>query len=174
MVEKAIVNGVCFHMVNSWHISVAAESITAFMFARIGYDVSVQYGANQPEYDLMVSKGDSILKVSVKGSRDGGWGLTQGFKKGFSYHEAIDLWLLKHSKKTIFSLVQFKGVQINDMPRVYLATPNEIASLMKKSRNGLGNTVLREKKTWAGNKYNVDEVPTEWLFSIDRVETFFK
>lgn len=31
----------CLRMVNSWHISVAAESITAFMFARIGYDVSV-------------------------------------------------------------------------------------------------------------------------------------
>jgi len=48
-----------------WHIAIAAEAFTAGLFARLGYDVSVQYGADQPEYDLIVSKGDSILKVSV-------------------------------------------------------------------------------------------------------------
>ncbi|WP_036744567.1 hypothetical protein [Paenibacillus sp. HGF7] len=137
-------------MVNSWHVSVAAESITAFLFARIGYDVSVQYGANQPEYDLMVSKEDIIIKVSVKGSRDGGWGLTQGFKnKEVNYHEAINLWLNKHSNKTIFSLVQLKDVPINELPRVYLATPADIADLMKRARNGAGDTVLRENKVWS-------------------------
>jgi hypothetical protein len=56
----------------SWHISVAAEAIAAAQFARCGFDVSVQYGADQPEYDLIVAKGDHLLKVSVKGSRD--WG----------------------------------------------------------------------------------------------------
>jgi len=57
----------------SWHVAVAAEAITAALFAQCGYDVSVQYGANQPEYDLMVAKGDRLLKISVKGSQDGGW-----------------------------------------------------------------------------------------------------
>lgn len=157
-------------LVNSWHVSVAAESITAFLFARIGFDVSVQYGANQPEYDLMVSKGDSIMKVSVKGSRDGGWGLTQGFKsEGVNYHEAIDLWLLKHSKKTIFSLVQFKGVQINEMPRVYIAKPSEVADLMKKTRNGTGDTVLRENKVWTKAQYPDNLIPPEWIFSERRI-----
>ncbi|UVI32110.1 hypothetical protein [Paenibacillus spongiae] len=157
-------------MVNSWHVSVAAESITAFLFARIGFDVSVQYGANQPEYDLMVSKGDNIMKVSVKGSRDGGWGLTQGFKKEVvSYHEAIDLWLLKHSKKTIFSLVQFIGVQINEMPRVYVASPYEVAALMKNARNGIGDTVLREKKVWTKAQYRDDLIPSKWIFSEQRI-----
>jgi hypothetical protein len=33
---------------SSWHVSVAAEAIAAALFARCGYDVSVQYGANQP------------------------------------------------------------------------------------------------------------------------------
>ena len=37
----------------------------------------LQYGANQPEYDLVAVDGDRTLKVSVKGSKDGGWGLTQ-------------------------------------------------------------------------------------------------
>ena len=68
-----------------WHVSVAAESITAALFAQCGYDVSVQYGANQPEYDLMVAKGERLLKISVKGSQDGGWGLSQSFmNKGLS------------------------------------------------------------------------------------------
>ena len=61
---------------SSWHIAVAAEALTAAQFARCGFDVSVQYGANQPEYDLIVAKGDQMLKVSVKGSQDGRWGLT--------------------------------------------------------------------------------------------------
>jgi hypothetical protein len=30
----------------SWHVSVAAESMTALLFARAGFDVSVRYGAN--------------------------------------------------------------------------------------------------------------------------------
>jgi len=65
----------------SWHVAVAAEATAAALFARCGYDVSVQYGANQPEYDLIVAKGEELLKVSVKGSQDGSWGLCQGYLK---------------------------------------------------------------------------------------------
>lgn len=32
---------------NSWQVGVAAEVFAAGQFARCGYDVSVQYGANQ-------------------------------------------------------------------------------------------------------------------------------
>jgi Holliday junction resolvase-like predicted endonuclease len=71
---------------NSWHVGVAAEAMVAAQFARYGYDVSVQYGADQPEYDLIASRGDEILKVSVKGSKDGSWGLTQKYKK---YHRRV-------------------------------------------------------------------------------------
>ena len=77
--------------ITSWHVGIAAEAYAAAIFARCGYDVSVQYGANQPEYDLIVTKEDMMLKVSVKGSQDGMWGLTQNFKKGHTYHEAVDL-----------------------------------------------------------------------------------
>jgi len=52
----------------SWHVGIAAEAFAAGMFARCGYDVSVQYGANQPEYDLMIASGEKVLKISVKGS----------------------------------------------------------------------------------------------------------
>ena len=77
-----------------------------------------------------------MLKISVKGSQDGSWGLTQGFKKNCDYHEAIDRWLASHGKKTIFCLVQFKDVRQDEMPRMYLATPAEIADVMKKTRSG--------------------------------------
>ena len=52
-------------VISSWHVGVAAEAIAAAQFARCGYDVSVQYGANQPEYDLISVHGDQILKISV-------------------------------------------------------------------------------------------------------------
>ena len=116
--------------VSSWHIGVAGEAFAAAQFARYGIDVSVQYGANQPEYDLIATKGDKMLKVSVKGSQDGGWGLTQGYKKGCDYHEAIDKWLAAHGKKTIFCLVQFQNVADDQLPRMYLATPAEIAQAL--------------------------------------------
>ena len=80
--------------VGSWHVGVAAEAYAAGLFARCGIDVSVQYGANQPEYDLVIVRGDQMLKVSVKGSQDGSWGLTQSYIKNADYHAAIDTWLL--------------------------------------------------------------------------------
>lgn len=49
-----------------WHVGVSAEAFAAALIARCGYDVSVQYGANQPEYDLMVVSGDKIYMVIRK------------------------------------------------------------------------------------------------------------
>ncbi len=162
---------------NSWHVGVAAEAIAAAQFARYGYDVSVQYGANQPEYDLIAVSGDKMLKISVKGSKDGGWGLTQGFKKGKTYHEAIREWLNKHHKKTIFCLVQFKNVDETQMPRMYLATPEEIAEVMCREAGGRGDTVLYENHTWGPTAQahgTVDKIPNEWLFTKARVDEMFE
>lgn len=53
----------------SWQIATAAEAFAAAQFARCGWDVSVQYGANQPEYDLVAVCSDIMLKISVKGRR---------------------------------------------------------------------------------------------------------
>jgi hypothetical protein len=52
--------------VNYHQVSVAAESFTAALFAWAGFDISVQYGPNQPEYDLVVVRGPQMLKVSEK------------------------------------------------------------------------------------------------------------
>jgi hypothetical protein len=72
-----------------------------------------------------------MLKVSVKGSRDGGRGLTQTHLSKADYHGAVETWLRKRSNKTLFCFVQFKGVLVTDLPRMYLATPVEVARWLK-------------------------------------------
>ena len=164
-------------LMNSWHVGVAAEAFAAAQFARCGYDVSVQYGANQPEYDLIAVSGDHILKISVKGSQDGSWGLTQSYKKGRSYQETTQKWLDSHHNKTIFCLVQFSDTKIDEMPRIYLASPKEIADRLNASAGGRGETILYENHTWgprAAGYGTTDKVPDEWKFSRYRADYMFR
>lgn len=158
---------------NQWHVATAAEAIAAAQFARCGWDVSVQYGANQPEYDLVVVKKTLILKVSVKGSQDGGWGLTQSYMKDRNYHRAADLWLAKHATDTVMCFVQFQGVAIAQLPRVYLARPVEVAERLRAAAGGRGDTVLNENHTWSSRAQaagTVDRIPVSWQFSSERAE----
>ena len=162
--------------ISSWHVGVAAEAFAAAVFARFGYDISVQYGANQPEYDLIAVSGDRMLKISVKGSQDGSWGLTQSYKRDCDYHEAIARWLAAHHKRTIFCLVQFQGTAPDEMPRIYLATPEEIAERMNATASGRGDTILYENHTWgprAAGSGTTDRVPDEWAISGKRLEYMF-
>ncbi len=162
--------------ISSWHVGVAAEAFAAAVFARYGYDVSVQYGANQPEYDLIAVSGDKMLKISVKGSQDGGWGLTQNYKKGCDYHEATAKWLAAHHKKTVFCLVQFQNTAPNELPRIYLASPKEIADMLDASAGGRGETVLREFHVWgarAAGQGTTDRIPENWVISAERLEHMF-
>ena len=158
---------------SSWRVSVAAESITAALFAGCGYDVSVQYGANQPEYDLMIARGEQMLKISVKGSQDGGWGLCQSYLQEANYHRAIACWEERHSARTVLSLVQFCDVDFNQMPRVYLATPKEIGRRLRDTAKGRGDTILYERHEWGKRAHGagtLEEIPSSWRFSADRVQ----
>jgi Holliday junction resolvase-like predicted endonuclease len=161
---------------NSWQVSVAAEAIAAAQFARCGFDISVQYGANQPEYDLIVARGDLLLKVSVKGSQDGSWGLAQSQLsklRNANYHGAIDEWLKRHGSRTVFCFVQFKNTTLNDLPRVYLARPREIAERLRATAKGRGDTILYESHTWGGRAIGagtVERIPDAWCFSEKRIE----
>ena len=131
----------------SYHVGIAAEAIATVLFARCGYDVSVQYGANQPEYDLMIADSDRILKVSVKGSADGGWGLSQtqlAKLRNANYHGAAEAWLQRHKPRTVVCLVQFKDVADDEMPRTYRAWPKEIAERLTAAAGGRGDTILYE------------------------------
>lgn len=161
---------------NSWQVSVAAEAIAAGQFARAGCDVSVQYGANQPEYDLIVAKGERLMKVSVKGSQDGSWGLVQSdlAKLGkANYHGAIDAWLNRHGSRTVFCFVQFENAKLDEMPRLYLARPSEVAERLKATAKGRGDTILYEKHSWgprAVGAGTIEQIPDNWRFSEERIE----
>lgn len=157
----------------NYHVSIAAEAFAAALFARCGCNVLVQYGANQPEYDLVIKRDGRRLEVSVKGSQDGSWGLTQAHKKGTTYHGAIETWLSRHDPHTLFCLVQFKDVSLGELPRVYLAWPHEIAQRLQETAGGHGDTILYEEKVWtsrARGAGTIDSIPERWKFSLERVD----
>jgi hypothetical protein len=163
--------------VGSWHIAVAAEAFAAALFARCGFDVSVQYGANQPEYDLTVCKSERMLKVSVKGSQDGSWGLTQSYLKSANYHGAVETWLARHKPKTILCFVQFKGVPIEGLPRMYLATPAEVAQRLRETAAGRGDSILYEAHTWgarAKGAGTAERIPDSWRFTVARINALME
>src|SRR5256885_1825835 len=108
---------------SSYAVGVAAEAFAAGVLAHAGYDVSVQYGANRPGYDLVAMKHGRMLRVSVKGSNDGGWGLSQNLKEGRTYHKAADEWLKKNPNDLVFVLIQFKNIPLGNCPDVYVARP---------------------------------------------------
>ena len=165
-------------MKSNWHVATAAEAIAAAQFARLGLDVSVQYGASQPEYDLIVTDGGGrMLKVSVKGSKDGGWGLSQSqltaLRKKYptgrtDYHRAADDWLNRHKPGTIMCFVQFKDSTLADLPRLYLAWPREIYELLKSARGGKGDTTLKER-----DHGQYSSIPGAWKMTEQRVSDLF-
>lgn len=162
------------YMKTSWHVATAAEAFAAGQLARCGWDVSVQYGANQPEYDLIAASGNAMVKMSVKGSQDGSWGLTQSLlsKGEADYHAAVAKWISRHGAKTIFCLVQFKHVTLEQLPRMYLAAPQEIAEWLLNAANGRGDTVLHEKHVWAPRSRaagTIDAIPDSWRFTEQRL-----
>jgi hypothetical protein len=160
-----------------YQVHVAAEAFAAGAVAHGRCNVSVQYAANQPDYDLLAERKDRILKIQVKGSQDGKWGLTQSHMKNKDYHGAADKWLAKQGRKTVYVLVQFKDVEPGQAPRLYLVTPREIATQLKQSRQGHGVTILYEYKKWSGASVasgTVDCIPKSWLFSQARLDAFFE
>lgn len=118
-----------------------------------------------------------MLKVSVKGSQDGSWGLTQSYIKNADYHGAAEKWVQKHSSRTVLCLVQFKDVALDALPRMYLATPVQIVQRLKESANGRGETILYEYHEWGPRAFGygtIDSIPNDWKFSKLRIEDMFK
>lgn len=157
---------------NSYQVGVAAEAFAAAALARAGCNISVQYGANQPEYDLMASKGDKVLKVSVKGSQDGSWIAASSWKnKNGTYAEALKHWEKDHNKKTVLVFVQFKGIEFDVMPRMYMASVREVAEFLSKTRGGHINLILYEHHKYVRGVGvgHEDTIPEEWILSEKRV-----
>lgn len=152
---------------------IAAESYTACLFAQCGYDVLVQYGANQPHYDLVAVSGKRMLPVSVKGSSDGGWMLAVRYVKApVDYHAAIDQWLLAQRPDLVFVFVQFLNVPSGSAPRAYVARPQEIALHLKSQCNGRGHGALHENAQQGSSRSKYDhKIPPAWVVSPQRINT---
>jgi Holliday junction resolvase-like predicted endonuclease len=151
---------------------IAAESFSASLLAQAGYDVLVQYGANQPHYDLVAVREKRILLVSVKGSQDGGWMIASRYvRDGVMYQEAITKWLETQRDDLVFFLVQFQNVELGQAPRVYIARPIEIAESLRSHRNGQGHGALQEN--WQRNhprSQYPDKIPELWIFTQERID----
>jgi len=164
-------------MMTPYHVKVAAEAFAAGLFAQAGCDVSVQYGADQPRYDLIVVRGKVPKLVSVKGSQEGKWGLAQSYLKHANYQAAIDTWLSRQGEDIIFCLVQFKKIKLGECPRTYLATPKEIAERLKGECKGRGATILYEYHEWTPRAIGAgtrEQLPELWRFSIERLDELMK
>ncbi len=164
----------------SGQLTVAAEGIAAAQFARCGFDVSVQYGVEKPKYDLVVAMAGKLLKVIVKGSQDGVWNLIQPYaERGTDrpasradYQRGIERWLDNHGSRTVCCLVQLEGVAIDELPRLYLATPREIAQRLRETEPGLGGLMLLEAGQGADAQQapGPNTIPAGWKFSLKRIE----
>jgi hypothetical protein len=127
----------------TYQVKIAAEAYAAGFFAHAECDVSVQYGANQPTYDIVAARPPKLIGVSVKGSQDGSWGLTQGHLVAANYAGAITAWFAKHAE-IVFCFVQFQGVPVGAAPRAYLASAGEVAVHLRAVRGTTkSNTRLR-------------------------------
>jgi hypothetical protein len=165
----------------SWPITVGAAGIAAAQFARCGFDVMIQAGHDKPWYDLVVTKGGNLLKIGVKASEDGRWRLAESYLqraaqlsgKKNDIHRAIGLWLDIHGERTVYCLVQFEGVALNQLPRIYLATPAEIARRMREAAERTGQPYLYEQYDWTAPDTGCTEttsLPGSWLFSHERIQ----
>ncbi|HWG21367.1 MAG TPA: hypothetical protein VG225_12625 [Terracidiphilus sp.] len=163
----------------TWPISVGAEGIAAAQFARCGFDVLVQAGRDKPWYDLVVTRGGNLLKVSVKASENGQWSLTSGYTRRVAEtsgmridcRSAVDMWRASHGSRTICCLVQFEGAAIHELPRIYLASPDEIAARMRDTADRTGQCSLFESYEWTGRDgtRNIEALPSKWNFSPARI-----
>jgi hypothetical protein len=126
-------------------------------------------------YQYNCSKRGQLAKGIRQGQPRRGWGLTQSYLKKSSadYHGAIELWLKRHGLQTILCLVQFEGVSITEMPRMYLARPSEIAQRLRETANGRGDAILYEKHAWGTRAFaagTTEQLPVHWAFTAIRVE----
>jgi hypothetical protein len=166
---------------HSWPMAVAASGIAAAQFARCGFDVMIQAGPDKPWYDMVVTKAGNLLKIGVKASEDGRWRLAESYllraahahtKKPDVPH-AIRMWLDTHGERTVYCLIQFDGVGLNQMPRIYLATPAEIARRMREAAERTGEPYLYEQYQWAtedSEMTSMEALPSSWLLSMERIQ----
>lgn len=155
-----------------YQVNVAAEAYAAVVMSQAGYDVAMQYGTTQPDWDILATKGSRVLKLQVKGTQKHGWGLFQSYLRNADYHGALDLWLAAQDPDVVYFFVQFRNVTVGEVPRCYLARPDEIVLHMATTRAGHAYTALREEFTYASGigAGHTDKIPESWLISLVRID----
>jgi hypothetical protein len=155
-----------------YQVNVAAEAFAAVVMSQAGYDVAMQYGTTQPDWDILATKGPRILKLQVKGSQDGGWGLFQSYIREANYHGALDQWLEAQHEGVAYFLVQFINVAVGVAPRCYIARPAEMVAHMRTTRGGHAYTSLRENYLYTRGigAGHTDIIPPGWLASQARID----
>src|SRR5262249_50592387 len=101
------------------------------------------------------------------------WGLTQSYLKKADYHAAVDIWVNRHKPRTILCFMQFKDTSVDQMPRIYLATPRDVADRLKATAKGRGDTILYENHSWGSKAFgagSIETIPESWKFSSTRIE----
>jgi hypothetical protein len=118
-----------------------------------------------------------MLKISVKGSSDGGWGISQSQLSRLrrdnptgktDYHAAADMWLARHARRTAMCFVNFRSVAIDAMPRIYLVWPKDVAKQLKRARDGRGDTILYDLRMEP--RPNKAVVSPKWKLTADRLK----
>ncbi len=159
----------------------AADGDVIARLSFLGFDVFTQRKSNLKRYDLLaVDDRDVSLKISVKGSTTGGWVIrtsigTIDVNGKTDYQYAINKWEQEQTQPGIvFCFVQYKDVGPDQRPRMYLATPKEVADQLRSQANGRGYGALREHHVYTARSQAgvgaVDKIPALWLFSRERVE----
>jgi hypothetical protein len=155
-----------------YQVNVAAEAFAALAMSQAGYDVAMQYGTTQPDWDILATKGMRLLKLQVKGSQDGGWGLFQSYIRDADYHGALAAWAAAQLPDIVYFLVQFRDVMVGNSPRCYVARPAEIVAHMGTTRGGHAYTSLRENYSYSKGigAGHVDIIPASWSFTHERID----
>ena len=68
--------------------------------------------------------------------------------------------------------MQFYEVPIDQLPRMYLATPSEIGAWLRLAAAGRDDTTLHEYHAWttrAKAAGTIDEIPAGWIFTDQRL-----
>ena len=164
---------------SSRQVSTAAENIAAAQFSLYGFDVLEQASRARFVYDLGVARSGGMMKVMVHGSLDGMWDLVEPYLERTArrkatkadYHRAIDLWLEHHGRRVACCLVKFESADLNQMPRIYLASATEIADKLHEITNHVGESSLCEDYEVVDSygARRIESLPSRWRFSQARI-----
>ena len=162
-------------------ISLSAEGIAAAQFARAGFDILPQAAHEKPNFDLAVTRAGALVKMSVRATDSGRWDLVSPFLRGIygsksrraDLQNAVECWLDSQSSRAMCCLVQFGDVPLDQLPRIYLAAPNDVARRMLDTLERTDDASLFETYEWKSpfeDNHRIETLPNAWRFSPERIE----